>query len=82
MNQHSKLTAGQKAEEQQLETAQQQSQPQPLEFATPEELLRHDALHTPVPPSVTERLEKSLSEEPPPKEALPWWKRLFGEQKP
>ncbi|HTH46333.1 MAG TPA: hypothetical protein VMB21_02355 [Candidatus Limnocylindria bacterium] len=45
------------------------------EFATPEELLRHDRTHTPVPPAVSERLEQSLAAEKPAK-PKPWWKRL------
>jgi hypothetical protein len=51
-------------------------QTQPLEFATPEAMLRHDALHTPVPPSVEQRLQVSVSRLPAP--ARPWWRRLFG----
>lgn len=75
MNRHSKLTARQKTEEQQLETAHTEARQQPLEFATPEELLRHDAVHTPVPPKVAERLQESISELPAPK---PWWRRILG----
>lgn len=49
---------------------------QPLEFAGPEELLRHDALHTPVPPAIARRLNESIGRmEPAPR---PWWRRLFG----
>jgi len=47
-----------------------------LEFASAEEVLRHDAAHTPVPPAVAERLQKSIEGEPKP--ALCWWQRLFG----
>ena len=46
------------------------------EFATPEDLLRHDRAQTPVPAAVSERLERSLAAEPPP-ERKPWWKRLL-----
>lgn len=46
------------------------------EFATPEELLRHDRAQTEVPAAVTERLERSLAAEPP-TETKPWWKRLL-----
>lgn len=55
---------------------QQTQQPAALEFATPEHLLRHDALHTPVPPSIAQRLTQSLAELPP--APRPWWRRLFG----
>ncbi|HVV00309.1 MAG TPA: hypothetical protein VHH88_03040 [Verrucomicrobiae bacterium] len=50
---------------------------QELEFSAAEELLRHDASRTPVPPSIGERLRKSV-ETLPPTAPLPWWKRLFG----
>ena len=36
------------------------------EFASVEEMLRHDALHTPVPPAIAHRLEESISQLPPP----------------
>jgi hypothetical protein len=46
-----------------------------LEFASAEEMLRHDALHTPVPPSIANRLQESLPRFEP---SRPWWKRLLG----
>ncbi len=46
-----------------------------LEFATAEEMLRHDAAHAPVPPAVAERLQKSIEREPKPERS--WWQRLF-----
>lgn len=49
----------------------------PLEFATAEELLRHDALHTPVPPAIGQRLRESLGPLPAPRRS--WWRRLFGQ---
>ncbi len=79
MNGPRKLQSQQQAAEQQLQAGQQQQQQQqsgPLEFASPELLLRHDALHTPVPPSIARRLEGTLSQLPPP--LRPWWRRLFG----
>ena len=64
-------------EQQQQHAAEQQTQqPAAREFATAEELLRYDAEHTPVPPVIAQRLQKSTGELPPPK--LAWWKRLFG----
>ena len=30
------------------------------EFASVEEMLRHDALHTPVPPAIAHRLQESI----------------------
>ena len=46
------------------------------EFASVEEMLRHDAIHTPVPPAIGRRLEKSTAELPPPPRS--WWRRLLG----
>ncbi len=64
----------QDAQGEQQQHSQQQSAP--LEFASAEELLRHDALHTPVPPSIGRRLQESLARLPAPRRA--WWRRLFG----
>ncbi len=44
------------------------------EFATVEEMLRHDAIHTPVPPAIVHRLMESVAQLPPP--ARSWWRRL------
>jgi hypothetical protein len=77
MNQHKKLSAQQRADEQQLTVGQQQAQSTGfLEFATPEEMIRHDALHTPVPPAVAHRLQESIERLPAPPRS--WWRRLFG----
>ena len=71
-----------KLNSQEQQQAQQQSAPQEtqeetaLEFATPEELLRHDALHTPVPPTIAHRLQESIGKTPPPPQS--WWRRLLG----
>lgn len=77
MNRHQKLTTGHKAGEQQVETAESQTKQTPLEFATPEALLRHDAMHTVVPPRVKERLQRSAAKEP---VSRPWWRRFFGDK--
>ena len=63
-------------QQQQQQQRQQEQQSAPLEFASPEALLRHDALHTPVPPSIGRRLEESLAGLPAARR--PWWRRLFG----
>lgn len=47
-----------------------------MEFATPEEMLRHDADATPVPPGLAPRVRESLAREKPP--ARRWWQRLLG----
>jgi hypothetical protein len=66
-------------------TSQQQQQPAPdqraelqpgLEFATADEMLRHDAQHTPVPPAIAHRLAQSLAKMPPRSQS--WWRRWFG----
>ena len=64
-------------EQGQLEAQQQQTQSPPAqEFATPEEMLRHDALHTPVPTAIAHRLQESIGETLPPPQS--WWRRLLG----
>ena len=74
MKQQTKLSEEQ---QQQQHAAEQQTQKQSArEFANAEEMLRYDAAHTPVPPVIAQRLQKSASELPRPKAA--WWKRLFG----
>lgn len=47
------------------------------EFATPEELLRHDRVQTEVPPALAERLGETIAAEPKPAAAKPWWKRIL-----
>ncbi len=75
MKRQTKLTS---QEQEQLAAQQQQQQGSaPLEFNTPEEMLRHDALHTPVPPNIADRLEESISKLPPPPSRA-WWRRFFG----
>lgn len=76
MKRQTKLTT----EQQQQHTAEQQAlqaQAQTAhEFASVEEMLRHDAIHTPVPPSIGERLKKSSADLPQQKPV--WWKRFLG----
>jgi hypothetical protein len=76
MKHQTKLT-----QEQQQHAAQHQAQqPAAREFANAEELLRYDAAHTPVPPGIAQRLQKSTGDLPGSKPA--WWKRLFGGTQP
>ncbi len=76
MKRENKLITRQQTNEQQ-EMTQGQAHHQPArEFASVEEMLRHDALHTPLPPTIAHRLQSSLSQTPAP--PLPWWRRLFG----
>jgi hypothetical protein len=73
MKRQSKLTSRQ-SEQQQQHSNQQAEQHAALEFPTVEEMLRHDARHTPVPPSIAHRLQESIG----PVQPRPWWRRLFG----
>jgi len=63
-------------QEQLAAAATQQTNTNSREFATTDELLRHDAAQVEVPPAVAERLAQSLRHAPPPER--PWWKRVFG----
>ncbi len=73
MKRQTKLTT----EQQQQHAAEEHAQSQAVhEFASVEEMLRHNAIHTPVPPSIEQRLKKSTAGLPPQKQA--WWKRFLG----
>ena len=75
MKRQTKLT---QQEQEQLAAGQQQTQSSSVkEFANVEEMLRHDALHTPVPPTIAHRLEESVKELPP-SASRAWWRRLLG----
>jgi hypothetical protein len=76
MKQNSRLRTDE-AQTQSGEHAQhQETAKSPLQFSSPEAMLRHDAAQTPAPPQVADRLRASLADEP----ARPtsWWRRLFG----
>jgi hypothetical protein len=76
MKSQSKLNSQEQEQAQQQASAEETQQSSAQEFATPEDLLRHDALHTPVPPTIAHRLAESIGKAP----ARPqsWWRRLFG----
>jgi hypothetical protein len=74
MQHESKFRANQ---EQDLDQ-QQTTRSTPTEFPSVEAMLRHDAQHTPIPPHIEVRLQKSL--EGLPRAARPWWRRLFKGQ--
>ena len=67
MKQESKF----RSQEQQKLSHSQQSTAQ--EFATAEELLRHDAAQTDVPPAIAERLTQSIAQLP--QKPQSWWQR-------
>jgi len=69
MNHQRKLTSRQSTDQQQTQALG------PQEFATPEAMLRHDALLTPVPPTVAMRLQDSIGRSAAAR--VPWWRRLF-----
>jgi hypothetical protein len=72
MKHESKLTP-----QEQLAAQEQQTQKAaPLEFSSVEAMLRHDALHTPVPPTIENRLRDSIAQTAP--APRPWWRRWFG----
>jgi hypothetical protein len=75
MKRESKLT--QKEQEELAAELQQTQLSSAQEFASVEEMLRHDALHTPVPPNIADRLEESVKDLPP-SAAKGWWRRFFG----
>jgi hypothetical protein len=74
MKRQTKLNSEQ--EQQQNVAESQTRQTAAREFATAEELLRHDAVRTTVPPVIAQRLEKSLGKTQPASRS--WWKSLFG----
>ena len=76
MKHQTKLSQEQQQQSRQVGTGQQAQQQSAREFANAEEMLRYDAAHTPVPPGIAQRLQKSTGDLPRPKTS--WWKRLFG----
>ena len=64
------------AREQEQLAANSAQQVTATEYATTEELLRHDAALTAVPPVIAERLSKSIQDLPRPSRS--WWQRMFG----
>jgi hypothetical protein len=78
MNPPKKVTVHQQAEEQQQVVSKQLTQQQSgHEFTSVEEMLRHDALHTPVPPAIAQRLQESVGQLPAPSRES-WWRKIFG----
>jgi hypothetical protein len=72
MKQENKLSAAQHSERAaELRPAASGS----LEFQNAEDLLRHDAARTVVPPQIARRLGQSIAQSPP---RRPWWRRLLG----
>jgi hypothetical protein len=75
MKRQTKLTP---QEQEQLAATEQEAQSSSVqEFPSVEAMLRHDALHTPVPPTIACRLEESVKQLPP-TSSRGWWRRFFG----
>ena len=72
MKRQTKLTS--QEQEQLAEVKSQQTTAR--EFGSVEELMRHDAGQTAVPPAIAERLAQSIQKIPPPERS--WWQRVLG----
>jgi len=70
-----KLTNQQQQEQQEHAAELQSGQKTGQEFGSVEELLRHDATQTVVPPGIAHRLRQSAADSPAP--SRPWWRRWF-----
>lgn len=75
MKEFSKLRQQQKAETEQEQILHGQQQGQ--EFSSVEEMLRHDAKQTPVPPNLETRLSRSAVGLAPQKKQS-WWQKFFS----
>ena len=73
MKQQNKFSTG-RHQEQSAES--QASNSASLEFQGAEDLLRHDAAQTAVPPEIARRLSQSIAQSSTPRR--PWWRRLLG----
>ncbi len=71
MKQQHKFSSGQQQEHAEAQTAKTAAK----EFANVEDLLRHDAAQTTVPPEIAQRLRASARESVTPKR--PWWRKLL-----
>jgi len=74
MKHQSKLTSGQ---QQESAVEQQTGQQSARDFSSPQEMLRHDAAQTLVPPAVAQRIGHSIQGLPRP-QPRSWWQRFFG----
>ena len=75
MKQQNKFSTG-RHQEKSAESQAANSEAGALEFQTAEELLRHDAAQTVVPPEIARRLSQSIAQSPAPRRS--WWRKLFG----
>ena len=77
MNRHTSKLHHQEETTAQTQNQQQNAQQQTtVQFDTAEEMLRHDAAQTDLPPAVAERLKASVAREG--KSCRSFWQRVFG----
>jgi hypothetical protein len=69
-------TARHQEQEQAAESQAAANNTGPLEFQNAEDLLRHDAAQTAVPPEIARRLSQSIAQAKP--APRPWWRKLLG----
>jgi hypothetical protein len=74
MKQENKFSIGRHQE--QAAASQTAANSGELKFESAEELLRHDAAQTAVPPEIARRLSQSIAQSAPPRRS--WWRKLFG----
>jgi len=72
---HQNRFSNREQEHQEQHVAQNQAQAV-QEFNSVEEMLRRDAVHTPVPPAIARKLAQSVGSLEPPSRS--WWRRIFG----
>ena len=72
----SKLRHTHKQESTSEQQEHQQEKSEVKEFSSVEEMLRHDAAQTVVPPGVAAKLNQSIRNAPVP-ETKSWWQRFF-----
>jgi len=75
MKHQNRLTTSSQAQETTSSGQETQQQQGVREFASAEEMLRHDALHTPVPPAIAHRLQESIGRTTP--SSPSWWRKFF-----
>lgn len=61
--------------EEESSVAQDQRTEPSMVFESAEDMIRHDAAHTPVPPGLRGRMMNSIAQEARENTSTPWWKR-------
>ena len=76
-NDSSRLRHTQKQESISEQEQQQEQKSEAKEFSSVEELLRHDAEQTALPPGIAQKLNQSIANSPKPKA---WWQQFFSRE--